>query len=143
MNKCFYIIIILLVSCSLSDSQICVENNSPVAKEDVLIENIGVETLGGVFTPILKVGCKLPCESSQIFSTAEDNQNQIMIVIARGMEKMAKNNVHLGKYKIQGISPAPRGAPKIKVTFKVVNGSIWLCASHLNGSSQVTLAKLE
>lgn len=134
---------ILLTSCSISASKILIENNSPAALGDVLSENIGIETLGGVFTPILEVGCKLPCEVSQIFSTAEDNQNQIMIVIVRGIEKLAKNGVRLGKYKIQGISPAPRGAPKIKVTFKAVNGSIWLSASRLNGDSHISLVKLE
>lgn len=138
----FYLISILLISCSISDAEVLVEIKSPAISGSVLIENIGVETLGGVLTPILQVDCKLPCESSQIFSTAEDNQDQIKIVIVRGREKLAKNGVVLGKYQIQGISAAPRGVPKIKVTFKAVKDSILLSATHLNGSSRINLVKL-
>ena len=143
MNKYLLLLVFLLTSCSKLNAEFVVEKDSPIAKGESLSENIGIETLGGVLTPILESGCSLPCELSQTFSTAEDNQDQITITLIRGLSKMAKDGVNLGKYKILGIAPAQRGEPQIKVIFGASNGRIWLSASDVNLRSKIQIAKVE
>ena len=143
MNKYFISIIFLLISCSSYSSEVVVEDGSPIVKGTSLSENIGIETLGGVITPLLKSGCPLPCELSQIFSTAEDNQDQITITLIRGSSNLTNEGVNLGKYKIFGIDPAPRGTPQIRVVFGASNGNIWLSATDVNGQSIIQVTKVE
>jgi molecular chaperone DnaK (HSP70) len=83
----------------------------------ILKEDIGIETLGGVFTPLLKAGCKLPCEITQVFSTADDNQDQITIFLFQGTSAMVSGAKKLGVVRVSGIYPAPRGMPQIAVSF--------------------------
>jgi len=132
----------LLVSFAAEAATIIVEKNSPVVQGEYLKENVGIETLGGVLTPLLRSGCKLPCELSQIFSTAEDNQNQIIIVLVRGSQSLAKDGVNLGKYQITGISPLPRGVPQIQVIFKASEGNIWLIANDKDSNSDIKLERI-
>jgi len=134
---------LLLASCAASESEIIVEKGSPVVQGKLLTENIGIETFGGILTPLLVSGCKLPCELSQIFSTAEDNQNQITISLVRGSSQLASEGVNLGRYKVSGIAAAPRGTPKIKVLFKASGGNIWLSAADTEGKSNIKLIKEE
>ena len=115
---------VLLMPFVVDAATIIVEKDSPVAQGKSLKENVGIETLGGVLTPLLKTGSKLPCELSQVFSTAEKNQNQIAIILIRGSQSLAKDGVNLGTYQITGISPAPHGVPQIQAVFKVSEGSI-------------------
>jgi len=82
---------ILLNSCASNRAEhnaVVLERNSPAVGEGgVLIEDIGLETLGGIFTPLLKTGCATPCKDSEIFSTAQDNQSKFQVSLFRGKEK--------------------------------------------------------
>ena len=142
-NRSIIFLVILLASCSSSTVTVVVEENSPVTQGSELLENIGIETLGGVFTPLLQSGCNLPCEISQVFSTAEDNQSQITITIVRGSEKMANKGKYLGKYQISGISPAPLGVPQIEVIFQASGGNILLSVKDKERMSNLKLVKVE
>ena len=143
MNRSVIFLIFLLASCSSSTDTIVIEENSPVVQGNLLSENIGIETLGGVLTPLLNSGCKLPCKLSQVFSTAEDNQNQITITLIRGSDKIANKGKNLGKYQISGITLAPRGVPQIKVIFEASEGNILLSAKDKENNSNLKLFKVE
>jgi molecular chaperone DnaK (HSP70) len=80
---------------------IVVESQSPaIGKNSTLNQSIGIETLGGVFTVLLERGVSVPCEKSEIFSTVADNQDQIMIMLYRGEERMARDNTRIGQFQI-------------------------------------------
>ena len=87
--------------------------------EAVLAEPIGIETLGGVFTPLIAAEAKLPAAASQVFSTAEDSQSAVTIRVYQGMSGTASENRLLGSADLSGILPAPKGVPQIEVTFSV------------------------
>jgi len=143
MAKNLVLIFLFIVSCSSPTSTVVVEENSPVVQGKFLDENIGFESLGGILTPILKKGCKLPCEVSEVFSTADDNQNEISIKIVRGSDVMANKGKDLGLYKISGISPATRGKPRIEIIFKAIKGSILLSVHDKDNKSNLKLDKVK
>jgi len=92
---------------------------------DVTPLTLGIETLGGVATPLIERNTTIPTKKSQIFSTAVDNQPSVEINIVQGERKMAADNTSLGKFILDGIAPAPRGMPQIEVTFDIdANGII-------------------
>ncbi len=86
---------------------------------DVTPLSLGVETLGGVMTTIIERNTTIPVRRSQIFSTAEDNQTAVDIHILQGERPMAADNMSLGRFRLEGIPPAPRGIPQIEVTFDI------------------------
>ncbi len=86
---------------------------------DVTPLTLGIETLGGVMTPLIEKNTTIPAEKSQVFSTASDNQPAVDIHVLQGERKMANDNRTLGKFQLDGIPPAPRGIPQIEVTFKI------------------------
>ncbi|SHF22018.1 molecular chaperone DnaK [Desulfacinum infernum DSM 9756] len=86
---------------------------------DVTPLSLGVETLGGVMTKLIERNTTIPCRREEIFSTAEDNQTAVDIVVLQGEREMAKDNRVLGRFRLEGIRPAPRGVPQIKVTFDI------------------------
>ena len=147
MSKIFTIAILVVVLCSISckaenNNGILVEDKTPIINsEDILTESIGIETLGGVFTPIIPVGHKLPVGVSKIFSTAVENQDQIMVKLYRGNAQLIKDTTALGNYQITGIRPAPRGEPQIEITFKVENNSIKLFAKDLGIGKELKIIK--
>jgi molecular chaperone DnaK len=92
---------------------------------DVTPLSLGIETLGGVFTRIIDRNTTIPTKKSQVFSTAEDNQNAVTIRVFQGEREMAADNKPLGQFDLMGIPPAPRGMPQVEVTFDIdANGIV-------------------
>jgi len=92
---------------------------------DVTPLSLGIETLGGVFTRIIDRNTTIPTKKSQVFSTAEDNQNAVTIRVFQGEREMAADNKILGQFDLVGIPPAPRGIPQVEVTFDIdANGIV-------------------
>ncbi|WP_297948189.1 molecular chaperone DnaK [uncultured Porphyromonas sp.] len=86
---------------------------------DVTPLSLGLETLGGVMTHLIEANTTIPTRKSQIFSTAEDNQPSVEIHVLQGERSMAKDNKSIGRFNLDGITPAPRGVPQIEVTFDI------------------------
>ncbi|EJB71095.1 molecular chaperone DnaK [Helicobacter pylori] len=105
---------------------------------DVTPLSLGIETLGGVMTKVIDRGTTVPAKKSQVFSTAEDNQPAVSIMVLQGERELARDNKSLGKFDLQGIAPAPRGVPQIEVTFDIdANGILTVSAQDKNtGKSQ-------
>ncbi|MGN1058004.1 MAG: molecular chaperone DnaK, partial [Candidatus Avelusimicrobium sp.] len=99
---------------------------------DVTPLSLGLETLGGVCTRLIERNTTIPTRKSQVFSTAADNQPAVTINVLQGERPMAKDNVPLGKFDLDGIPPAPRGVPQIEVTFDIdANGILNVSAKDL------------
>ncbi len=112
-------------------------------KEDIVLLDVtpltlGVETLGGVMTPLIKRNTTVPTSKKEVFSTAADNQTQVEIHVLQGERPLAKDNKSLGRFILQGIPPAPRGVPQIEVTFDIdANGILKVTAKDkATGKSQ-------
>ncbi|MGD4318507.1 Hsp70 family protein, partial [Xanthomonas citri pv. citri] len=93
-------------------------------KTDVLLLDVtpltlGIETMGGVLTPIIEKNTMIPTKKSQVFSTADDNQPAVTIQVYQGERKIAAQNKLLGRFDLTDIPPAPRGVPQIEVTFDI------------------------
>ena len=105
---------------------------------DVTPLTLSIETMGGIATPIIPRNTTIPTRKSQVFSTASDNQTQVEIHVVQGERPLAKDNKSLGKFILDGIPPAPRGVPKIEVTFDIdANGILKVTAKdQATGRSQ-------
>ncbi len=96
---------------------------------DITPLTLGIETLGGVMTPMIQAGTIIPTKKTEIFSTAADNQTSVEIHILQGERPMARDNRSLGRFHLDGIPPAPRGIPQIEVTFDIdANGILGVTA---------------
>ncbi len=99
---------------------------------DVTPLTLGIETLGGICTPLIERNTTIPAKKSQVFSTAQDNQAEVTIHVLQGERKFAKDNKTLGQFNLTGIAPAPRGIPQIEVTFDIdANGIVHVTAKDL------------
>ncbi|NVM05159.1 MAG: molecular chaperone DnaK [Candidatus Helarchaeota archaeon] len=103
---------------------------------DVTPLTLGVETLGGIFTPLIEHNTTIPTKKTNIFSTAADNQPAVEINVLQGERKMAADNLSLGKFHLIGIPPAPRGMPQIEVTFDIDSNGILNVSAHDLGTGK-------
>jgi molecular chaperone DnaK len=104
---------------------------------DVTPLTLGIETLGGVFTRMIPRNTTIPTKKTEIFSTASDNQPSVEIHVLQGEREMASNNRSLGRFHLDGIPPAPRGIPKIEVTFDIdANGILHVSAKDMGTGKQ-------
>ncbi|MBI2499314.1 molecular chaperone DnaK [Candidatus Woesearchaeota archaeon] len=107
---------------------------------DVTPLSLGIETLGGVFTKLIDRNTTIPTKKSKIFSTAEDNQSAVTIRVFQGERAMAEDNKLLGQFDLIGIPPAPRGIPKIEVTFDIdANGIVNVNAKDLGTKKEQSI----
>ncbi|KAJ3201157.1 70-kilodalton heat shock protein [Entophlyctis luteolus] len=110
---------------------------------DVTPLSLGIETLGGVFTPLINRNTTIPTKKSQVFSTAADGQTQVEIKVYQGERQLVKDNKLLGQFNLSGIPPAPRGVPQIEVTFDIdADGIVNVSAKDkaTNKDCSITLA---
>ncbi|MGC1381502.1 MAG: molecular chaperone DnaK [Candidatus Baltobacteraceae bacterium] len=107
---------------------------------DVTPLSLGLETLGGVMTKLIERNTTIPTTKSQIFTTAEDGQTSVDIHVLQGERQMAGDNKTLGRFRLEGIPPAPRGVPQIEVTFNIdANGIVNVSAKDLGTGKEQTI----
>ena len=107
---------------------------------DVTPLSLGIETLGGVFTKLIDKNTTIPTKKSQVFSTAQDNQNAVTIRVFQGEREMAADNKLLGQFDLVGIPPAPRGMPQIEVAFDIdANGIVHVNAKDLGTGKEQSI----
>lgn len=99
-------------------------DNNSIVLLDVTPLSLGIETMGGVFAPLIARNTVVPCKKSQVFSTAEDGQTHVNVRVFQGEREMVAGNKLLGEFTLVGIPPAPKGVPKIEVTFDIDANSI-------------------
>jgi molecular chaperone DnaK len=115
-----------------------------IVLQDVTPLTLGIETLGGIFTKMIDRNSPIPIKKTQTFTTAADNQTSVEIHILQGERPLAKDNVSLGRFILDGIPPAPRGVPKIEVTYEIdENGILHVTAKDLatNKSQNITVTQ--
>ena len=113
---------------------------SDITLLDVTPLTLGLETLGGIRTPLIERNSTIPTEKTQIFSTAGDNQTSVEIHILQGEREMAKDNKTLGRFILDNLPPAPRGIPQIEVTFKIdANGILHVTAKDKATSKEQSI----
>ena len=104
---------------------------------DVIPLSLGIETMGGVFAKLVERNTTIPTHKTQMCSTAEDSQNAVDIYVFQGERAMAKDNKLLGNFRLDGIAPAPRGVPRIEVSFDIdANGILNVSAKDLNSGKE-------
>jgi molecular chaperone DnaK len=111
---------------------------------DVTPLSLGVETLGGIMTRVIERNTTIPARRTEVFSTAEDNQSAVDIVILQGERERAADNRVLGRFRLEGVRPAPRGEPQVEVTFDIdANGILNVSArdKDTGAEQQITITQ--
>ena len=120
---------VVAIGAAIQGQQLLLGSKSDVLLLDVTPLSLGIETLGGVFTKIIEKNSTIPAKKEQTFSTADDNQTAVTVVVYQGERPMAADNRLLGKFNLEGIEPAPRGLPQIDVAFDIdANGILQVSA---------------
>jgi molecular chaperone DnaK len=115
--------------------------HTPAVEHGRLVENIGIETLGGIFTPLLSRGQSVPCEATKTFGTATDNQDRIQVRLFRGTAKLVKESTLVGRFAIEGLPKGPRGTVTVAVTFFVTPEGDIVAAAHEQSGQPVRLVR--
>lgn len=110
---------------------------------DVIPLSFGIETLGGVYTKLIEANTTIPTKKSEVFSTAADNQSSVEIHVLQGERAMARDNRTIGKFHLDGIPPAPRGIPKIEVTFDIDANGILNVSAKDQGTGKEQKIRIE
>ena len=134
---------LLAIGCHSQNRQaVVVEDSTPIVSAGSTTEALGIETLGGVFTPLINPDTAVPCSKSEIFSTAADGQSQIMVILFRGTNQLVASDHALGKFQVTGIPVAPRATPKIQVTFAITQRQILLSARDLTRRTDLEIRRV-
>ena len=110
---------------------------------DVIPVSVGLETVGGIFTRLIEKNTTIPTKKSQTFSTAQDSQSSVDIMVYQGERDMAANNRFLGRFELQDIPPAPRGVPQIEVTFDIDANGILSVSAKDKGTGKENTIRIE
>ena len=113
-----------------------------MAENGVLVEAIGVETIGGAFTPLLSSGCRVPCVSTEIWSTAEDGQSELKLALYRGQVDVVSAAILLGRFRVTGFPPLPRGEAQVEITIAVERTDVTIEARTYPGLEQCRVARV-
>ena len=147
MTRSLVIVALLALAACASRSDpvasLVVEERSPaVGTDGKLAQSVGIETLGGVFTPLLQSGCPLPCSTTQTLSSAEDEQAHVEIRIFRGDCRLVSSCHSLGTVRISGFAAKPRGEPNISVLLLADPAGIRLSASEAGSQSALSVTRI-
>ncbi len=131
---------VVAVGAAIQGAQLLLGSKSEVLLLDVTPLSLGIETLGGVFTKLIEKNTTIPTTKKEIFSTADDNQTAVTVQVFQGERPMAADNRLLGRFNLEGIEPAPRGMPKIEVTFDIdANGILNVSAKDQKTSKEAKI----
>jgi molecular chaperone DnaK len=125
-----------------SRAPLVIEDATPIAGAGRTAEDFGIETLGGVFTPLIKSGTTVPCSHSEIFSTAADEQSQIIVKPFRGANQLVAGNHALGRFQVVGIPSAPRGTPQVQITFTITEKQILISARDFTRKTEFEIQRI-
>jgi molecular chaperone DnaK len=131
---------VVAVGAAIQGAQLLLGSKSEVLLLDVTPLSLGIETLGGVFTKLIEKNATIPTTKKETFSTADDNQSAVTVQVFQGERPMAADNRMLGRFNLEGIDAAPRGMPKIEVTFDIdANGILNVSAKDLKTSKEAKI----
>ena len=131
---------VVAIGAAIQGAQLLLGSKSDVLLLDVTPLSLGIETLGGVMTKLVERNTTIPTTKKEVFSTADDNQSAVTVQVFQGERPMAADNRLLGKFNLEGIEPAPRGMPKIEVTFDIdANGILQVSAKDQKTSKEAKI----
>src|SRR5437773_872307 len=131
---------VVAIGAAIQGAQLLLGSKSDLLLLDVTPLTLGIETLGGVMTPMIQRNTTIPKKASEIFTTAADNQPSVEVKVYQGERPMAKDNKLIGTFHLDGIPPAPRQVPKIEVTFDIdANGVLSVSAKDLGTGKENTI----